>query len=1086
MADERIFSIKINGVEESYKNAQRLVDVLNMIEDVTKKVVVETNKETASIQSNTKAKKEKNQALTDEEKLQKKIADAREKANKPISDEEKELIKANLQLKERTKTLNNLVKLEQAAKNSPAEFKAELALLNQEWDKVSEGTKEFEELTEKINNLTSRLKEAEAVKGTFTRNVGNYPEEIRIVNESFENLGNGIHKTTESTKGMLSVFQAGVGIALLFDDSNDELSKALNSLGKTMAIVGAIQSANNTLIKSGTLLQKSRVVVDLLVTKGIISQTAAQTALNIATKAFPLLFLLAGIGAVVGALVSWVSGNDKTRESQSRLNEVVNDSIKLKDEYAEHLKKTSDTNIKKLERELSLMKARGDSDSQLQQKQQQILDQRLKAAKSMNAYYSDEVKNIDKNSKGVEKYIKLIDQLDRDYHKAIKNGEKSNADEYKKKREELENYLNIFKLRLDQGLRAVEIEKQVLSDIDNFNAENQKKNIDLGKKNALALAEYRVLMAQKGSKEELTAQIALANQRLKNDLNNTDITNGERKKRTKETLLEIEKLESDFRKNQYQDTIDLINSRLSLVKKGTLEEFSLQSALLDEQRKIDLENKELTAEKRKLIDQKYFKDLEDLGKNFDAHRTEVEISTNISILNARLSSVKVGSDKELEIRIELAKETARLAEENVKNSIEDEELKAAKIKEINESLQKELRDINLENDLSKNSSQTDKETLRLTKQLEERKIKQYAYEKEILKLSLNSLQQEITTRKKYGQDTTDLEIELSGTRIELAEKEKNEVLAHFEQLHAQTQKIVDGIMTGVNAVFGAVSSIMQSQLDDANEKFDAISEKYDKVVEKREESDSRLQELEEKSKNAQGARKLTLLRQIDDEMIANTELANQEKQLARDKEKLEKDIAKKEKQQKKVDLSQKLIQGIANTALGVTEALGSSPPPFNFILASLVGAAGAVETSLIAKQISKLEDGGLLNGKKHSQGGMRIEGTNIEVEGGEYVVNRESTAKNIGLIRYINTQRRELTPNDISGYFSTGINRYEPPFKRMFETGGQLPNIENNVTIDNDALIEAIESIHIEPRVSVTDINTVQNEIVSIDDWTDL
>ena len=38
--------------------------------------------------------------------------------------------------------------------------------------------------------------------------------------------------------------------------------------------------------------------------------------------------------------------------------------------------------------------------------------------------------------------------------------------------------------------------------------------------------------------------------------------------------------------------------------------------------------------------------------------------------------------------------------------------------------------------------------------------------------------------------------------------------------------------------------------------------------------------------------------------------------------------------------------------------------------------------------------------------------------------------------------------------------------------------------IDNDALVAAIQSIKIEPKVSVSDINEAQNNVVSVDEWT--
>jgi hypothetical protein len=60
---------------------------------------------------------------------------------------------------------------------------------------------------------------------------------------------------------------------------------------------------------------------------------------------------------------------------------------------------------------------------------------------------------------------------------------------------------------------------------------------------------------------------------------------------------------------------------------------------------------------------------------------------------------------------------------------------------------------------------------------------------------------------------------------------------------------------------------------------------------------------------------------------------------------------KKEEAQRKafeIDKKMKLAQAVISTALGVTNALASAPPPFNFVLAGLVGAMGAAQVALIS------------------------------------------------------------------------------------------------------------------------------------------
>lgn len=47
--------------------------------------------------------------------------------------------------------------------------------------------------------------------------------------------------------------------------------------------------------------------------------------------------------------------------------------------------------------------------------------------------------------------------------------------------------------------------------------------------------------------------------------------------------------------------------------------------------------------------------------------------------------------------------------------------------------------------------------------------------------------------------------------------------------------------------------------------------------------------------------------------------------------------------------------------------------------------------------------GGLIEGRSHAEGGVPILGTNITVQGGEYVINKEATKENLGLLNAINT-----------------------------------------------------------------------------------
>lgn len=59
--------------------------------------------------------------------------------------------------------------------------------------------------------------------------------------------------------------------------------------------------------------------------------------------------------------------------------------------------------------------------------------------------------------------------------------------------------------------------------------------------------------------------------------------------------------------------------------------------------------------------------------------------------------------------------------------------------------------------------------------------------------------------------------------------------------------------------------------------------------------------------------------------------------------------------------------------------------------------------------------GGLIEGKSHAEGGIPILGSNIEVEGGEYIVNKKSTRENLPLLEKINNGNYKFTAKEPLG-----------------------------------------------------------------------
>ena len=170
-----------------------------------------------------------------------------------------------------------------------------------------------------------------------------------------------------------------------------------------------------------------------------------------------------------------------------------------------------------------------------------------------------------------------------------------------------------------------------------------------------------------------------------------------------------------------------------------------------------------------------------------------------------------------------------------------------------------------------------------------------------------------------------------------------------------------------------------------------------------------------------------------------------------DKRKIQKEnkVAKKMfDAQKKIDMQTAIFTGISSTAQAVAQAFANSPHPIAAaVFAGISTAAIAASTAMNIKGISqrkfvpkKFADGGMVHGASHAEGGVpfTVRGNGgYEMEGGEFIVNKESAKNNLAELERINGKTR------------TG--------KRKFATGGTVAeNLESTNSSINEALLEAL------------------------------
>lgn len=269
-----------------------------------------------------------------------------------------------------------------------------------------------------------------------------------------------------------------------------------------------------------------------------------------------------------------------------------------------------------------------------------------------------------------------------------------------------------------------------------------------------------------------------------------------------------------------------------------------------------------------------------------------------------------------------------------------------------------------------------------------------------------------------------------------------------------------------------------------DEELEMLDEQYEAQQEIYEQHTDRIQSIEDELQSARGERRTFLIDQISQEQAAQEAAWNAEQRIQRQREQAQRKQEQLEKQQEQAERKRnnahkkvQILQATANTAVAVTNALAVQPWFVGVALAAVAAAMGAAQIAIISK--TQYKDGGLLTGKPHSQGGIPIPNTNIEVEGNEYVINKETTMSNLPLITYINSKRRKLNREDLNEFFDKNIKTksYSTP-KVKYQDGGQL-----QMQAPNSGLRNQMNQVMYDDRpiyVSVTEIERVSNNLRNV------
>lgn len=378
----------------------------------------------------------------------------------------------------------------------------------------------------------------------------------------------------QAVQGITGAFAVAQGAAALFGSENEDLQKALLKVNAAMSILQGLQSVQAILQKESALnigatvaLQKLAIIQTNLQaaaeSRNIAVRYAAivaQRALNLVMAANPAGAVLFAIAALATGIYALTRNTNDAADAQKRLNDNLKFSAELADDFATAIGDAGDVLVAQLE-------AQGAEESEIRKQRLKTLRDQLaeqgrvyEAAKANFAKYGTDVKNLSK--------------------------------------EELENRQQAYDLANDAAEKYFSVQKALdianLNDIRDTNKEREeaakkaedgrkkaqddaRKNTEAALRDAVAAAELQFLNA-KSITERLTAQIVLANSKLRLALNNPDLGPNARALAERQTAEDIKKFRDDMFKDL--ERIDAAGYQEALLRQKSFNREQLNEEVL--------------------------------------------------------------------------------------------------------------------------------------------------------------------------------------------------------------------------------------------------------------------------------------------------------------------------------------------------------------------------------------------------------------------------------------------------------------------------------------------------------------------------
>ena len=352
---------------------------------------------------------------------------------------------------------------------------------------------------------------------------------------------------------------------------------------------------------------------------------------------------------------------------------------------------------------------------------------------------------------------------------------------------------------------------------------------------------------------------------------------------------------------------------------------------------------------------------------------------------------------------------------------------------------------------------------------------------------IKNMQEDLANKLQYKQISFG---DFTNANNELNEEAKY-VKGKLKEIEADSKdsigKFIDSINTYVQAIGQGIQDVLSQVWENQDASYDKEIENLDKWIDKYEEKlqeqkditqeyANNIDSIEDELATARGDRREKLIDDLNAQMSAQRASLAQQKMIENEKKKEGDKKEKLELQQRKRERDRAVISAIISTALATANGLATQPfVPVGIAMGALAGTLGAVQIALIKSQ--KYANGGVIQGKPHSQGGVKVLGGRAEVEGGEFITNKQSTSANLDILEFINSKKRRVDLNDLVTFYSSKKALPKPMAKTKFANGGEIPSLRTDLDI-NDKLITMFEEFGRRPSVvSVVDIIKAQDKV---------